>query len=59
MATIDQQASLYRQHNKTTRCDCEKHCQAFRRDHPRLAATEDGTIEIALRSKQYIAGDYT
>ena len=56
--TPAQRASLYRQHNKTKRCACDR-CKAFRAESPRLAATEDGIIETANRSKQYIAGDYS
>lgn len=56
----DRYASLYKQHNKNRRCNCERgHCQKFRQAYPRLAATVDGEIEIARRSKQYRQGDYT
>lgn len=56
----DRAASLYKQHNKDGRCKCQRgHCQQFRQAYPRLAATIDGEIEIARRSKQYTKGDYT
>lgn len=59
MATIGQEADLYRRHNDKKRCSCEKHCRAIRRDHPRVAATEDGAIEFQRRNRQYRTGDYT
>lgn len=54
---IERAAKLYRQHNKPNgRCDCTR-CRTFRAAHPRTAATEDATVHIVERVKQYKGGD--
>lgn len=54
---IERASSLYRQHNKPNRrCGCTR-CQEFRKSFPRTAATEDGTVHIVERVKQYKEGD--